>query len=61
MLGGVKNSHRSAADRQGASCQSSYFFAALIFAHSLFGRSEFWLCLPRSFCAFSSEQPGPQA
>jgi hypothetical protein len=36
MLGGVKNSHRSAADRQGASRQSSYFFAPLIFAHLAF-------------------------
>jgi hypothetical protein len=31
-----KHSHRSAADRQGASRQSSYFFAALIFAHLAF-------------------------
>jgi len=36
MLGGVKNSHRSAAARQVASRQSSYFFAALTFAHLAF-------------------------
>ena len=45
MLGGVKNSRRSDADRQGASRQSSYFFAALTFAHRALAAAEI-LALP---------------
>ena len=45
MLGGVKNSHRSDADRQEASCQNRYFFAPLIFAHRALAAAEI-LALP---------------